>query len=477
MRQNELLIFDRFKLNTDAVETNRGFLYQYLKTLETWLINVIEGTNFTLYCETEDDMKEIDEDLLSVKFTQIKCYSSNLGTQDEEISKSLYNFFILYNLYKDYNGLFVFETNTSIKRNDKLLKAWVNNQDSMDLELFNQCISRVKELLESIINKKLDNSLSQLNNRIEKYRKRNDKEKITLLKKERFNIIYDTAHLLNILKDKSILESFTKKIRWSFENIKGSTAVENLKMKCMTLIYQYTKNNSYLLLTRLLSEIYFKSSSSEKEGRKLDKILLDRIINESEEEMFERTNGEILGSIHEISGKLDEMHQFLGKQFADLKERIPESPAMLETTYDLPYYDGKSIKEFINNESNNNQSRLEGKIKLMNLEEELESDLIQIATSFRCRYLIHLEQLQLNGLEEQYNTLKALEESVKQECFEAKLLIESKDNFNSALFWKEFKKKLELFAKDKKIDNPSVVHAQMYQMAAECPLRWSKVGS
>ncbi|HDR6299953.1 TPA: hypothetical protein QCU59_003728 [Bacillus cereus] len=61
MEKNELfLLFDKFKPNADAVQTNRGFFYQYLKTLKSWLISAIDETGGVIYCKTEGDIKEVN---------------------------------------------------------------------------------------------------------------------------------------------------------------------------------------------------------------------------------------------------------------------------------------------------------------------------------------------------------------------------------------------------------------------------------
>ncbi|PEZ01338.1 hypothetical protein CN326_21545 [Bacillus sp. AFS018417] len=479
MEQNELLLFDKFKPNTDAVQTNRGFLYQYLKTLKSWLISAIDESGNVIYCETEDDIKEVNSKLHTIKFTQIKCYSSNLGTNDEEIEKSIYNFFILSNIYSKYNGTFLFETNTKIKRNDNLLKEWCQNQEDMSPEIFKKCKYRVAEVILKVIEQKKESAIKALNNKIDELKKKDEDFTVELKELETKITVTEQEYtlLINKIKSEAFLEAFTKSIKWVFEKVEGETAVQLLKEECLALLKQYINSYSFLLLTRLLSEIYFRSCNTEVEERRLDKQLLDKIIDESEEEMLKRTDQDIKNSLQEISGKLEEMHRFMGREFDYIKERLPEKPILSPVLYDLPFYDGKKIDSFLSIESNSNQSKLESKIKKMNLQEDDESDLIAIATRFRCRYLLYLEQLQLNGLETEYNELKSLEETVKHECFEAKLMIEDEENFNSFRFWTEFKKKLELFAKSKKIDDSSIVHAQMYQMAAECPLRWNKVGS
>lgn len=91
MDKNELLLF---KKPTDAVGANRGFFYQYLKTLVLWLKNYRNNKDINIYCEVEDDIKERNESIKRINYTQLKCYSSVLSLKNEDVQKSIYNFFI-----------------------------------------------------------------------------------------------------------------------------------------------------------------------------------------------------------------------------------------------------------------------------------------------------------------------------------------------------------------------------------------------
>ena len=106
MEKNELIIF---KKCTDAPGTTRGFVYQYLKTLIVWLNNYRNGENISIFCEVDDDIKEINE-VKTIRFTQLKCYSNVLGINSEEIKKSLYNF-----LYYQY-FMKIMQWNVALKR-------------------------------------------------------------------------------------------------------------------------------------------------------------------------------------------------------------------------------------------------------------------------------------------------------------------------------------------------------------------------
>ena len=82
-----------FSKDTDAVETARGFKFQELKTLETWLSNKIEGKNESVYCDYEEDIFQRDFNSFTSKFRQIKLYSSkNFSFSSIEIKKALAHF-------------------------------------------------------------------------------------------------------------------------------------------------------------------------------------------------------------------------------------------------------------------------------------------------------------------------------------------------------------------------------------------------
>ena len=146
MNKNELLLF---KKPTDAVGANRGFIYQYLKTLNLWLHNYRNNRDINIYCEVEDDIKEFEEKLQVINYKQLKCYSSVLSLKNEDVQKSLYNFFILYLMNKEYSGTFSFESNTAISSKDTLLSSWALEAGRIDLdyELFEKCKEKSRNIL------------------------------------------------------------------------------------------------------------------------------------------------------------------------------------------------------------------------------------------------------------------------------------------------------------------------------------------
>ena len=90
MKKTLLLLF---KKDTDAISTNGGFLYQYLKTLNLWLDKYLSNDRETeIFCETKDDIFELNEKNKTVKFTQVKSYAEGFSHKSIEIKKTLFNF-------------------------------------------------------------------------------------------------------------------------------------------------------------------------------------------------------------------------------------------------------------------------------------------------------------------------------------------------------------------------------------------------
>ena len=57
MELNKLFLFSK---NTDAFAAQRGYNYQTLKTLETWVNNFLDGNKEDIYCEFEEDIFQKD---------------------------------------------------------------------------------------------------------------------------------------------------------------------------------------------------------------------------------------------------------------------------------------------------------------------------------------------------------------------------------------------------------------------------------
>ena len=100
MGVNKLYIFSK---DTDAFSAQRGYNYQILKTLETWVGNFVENIDEDIYCEYEEDIFQKRNLNKKLKFRQIKLYSSNFSFSSVEVKKCLCHFFMLHikSEYKD----------------------------------------------------------------------------------------------------------------------------------------------------------------------------------------------------------------------------------------------------------------------------------------------------------------------------------------------------------------------------------------
>lgn len=152
---NTLYLFSK---NTDAASAQRGYNFQTLKTLETWVDNFISNNREDIYCEFEDDIFQLDRTMQTVKFRQIKLYSGNFSFKSEEISKSICHFFTLHVKadYNDFSKTYVFETNTTIAGkyldNDaELLREWFQHQDRLDGEMIIRLAEKVKAIVSGYV--------------------------------------------------------------------------------------------------------------------------------------------------------------------------------------------------------------------------------------------------------------------------------------------------------------------------------------
>ena len=84
MCHNKLHIFSK---NTDAFASQSGYNYQTLITLEAWVNNLKNGVEEDIFCEYEEDIFHKNKFDNSVKFRQIKLYSTNFSFKSEEIIK------------------------------------------------------------------------------------------------------------------------------------------------------------------------------------------------------------------------------------------------------------------------------------------------------------------------------------------------------------------------------------------------------
>lgn len=259
--------FHIFKQNTEAIATNRGFYYQYLKTVKLWLDNYMNGVDHEIYCEREDDIFEHHSQSKTYKFRQIKCYSTASGLNSLEVKSSLLNFYMLYLKY-DYKGLFYFESNTTIQpRAGKNLTKWIEQQQKGDFSATNY-LEDVKEIFKDYIQERLEAFLK-------------DKTK-----EEHEEAKQQADKFFEGLNEPSF-EKFLESIRWVFSNeLDTYKAIANLSEEILTTLDEKIKYdnrvNKELLLGYLVNVVLEKSIEGDEEKRLLTNKLLQEALVKTE---------------------------------------------------------------------------------------------------------------------------------------------------------------------------------------------------
>ncbi|MCE0453030.1 MULTISPECIES: dsDNA nuclease domain-containing protein [Brevibacillus] len=494
----ELLIF---KKNTDAPGTSRGFVYQYIKTLFQWLVNYRDQSDIIVYCEVEDDIKQFDYVNKSITWTQVKSYSSSFNLSGSELTKTLYNFFVLYLCYEEYKGKFIFETNSKPSGRDELLNEWINSQplNEENVELLAKLVVKTQQILRDSANDNIRSTLSSILPKIETLEakqpkstaaKRRNAKELETLKAEYESVKKLGESFLKKLDDVEILLDFVKRIEWVFEKEDPDKALQSLKAETITLLGQIIPNKEQVALyfERLLTEIFFRSAEDNADSRTLDRELLEEIFRETEEELRGCIDREFIGKIEGLGVKIDEGFDEVKTQLNTLEHKIDFisekiTPQPEDSMIFPPTADEDEVKKILDSDPEK-QSKLESKIKKIEFQDiENENKIIAIATEMRCNYLLLLQKLKLGNKHHQHSIVKNLEKIVQIRCTNAVIHNgeEGATQFNSRLFWKEFQDDLRLLAKEQsrmsKIEiNETVVYGQMYQMAAECHLKWNNKG-
>lgn len=509
MTINELIIFRK---NTDAPGPNRGFVYQYLKTLLLWLNNYKSKKHFTIYCEVDDDIKEINVMEETVRFTQLKCYSSSLNINSNEIKKSFYNYFLLHLIHEGYEGEYVFETNTYISNRDNVIEKWIEYQGKLDEnpKIQGLCVSKTKEILfevfidekesmEKAIQKKIDTRQEKINNTTSQSAE-------MLFEIEKLDKELDILQKLSMtfegkIEDDEIIIDFTNRITWKFDNIDAVQSIEVLKGQVndvlKTLLTDEGKVDIYF--SRLLTEINFKAVKEKREQRFLDNKILEQILGETDEVIRSGIDKTLLKEFDILGIKIDEgfygVNQNISKSENQIRKDIDSLRTRLEHQlqstsdaeeyhlFEMPRVEPEEVEEFIKHENNEKQSKLEMKFhKLEGIDEQSRNNLLQTATELRCRYLLYLQRLTFQNFHREYDEIKKLEKKVEDICNDAVIELQMDNQITSARFYLRFKKELKLALDDfntlvkikKFVVDLDVVHGQMFHMASKCFLRWHR---
>jgi len=315
--------FHIFKQNTEAIATNRGFYYQYLKTVKLWVDNFIANEDNEIYCEREDDIFEYKASSQTYKFRQIKCYSTASGLNSLEVKSSLLNFYMLYLKY-DYQGLFYFESNTTLQpRAGKTLTSWIEQQKNGDFSV-NNYMDEAREIFRVYIQKKLNTYLNDKN------RNKTEKEKATKKADEFFKGLNEPT-----------FEKFLESIRWSFsKELDTHRAISDLSEEILESISRLPYNNRVskeLFLGHLVNTILEKSIELDEEKRLLNRSLLDEALHltDIDDELFRSEIKELLNANFFIPKILTSSYPreevFVGreKEFSDMKDFLNNSNSLL----------------------------------------------------------------------------------------------------------------------------------------------------
>lgn len=255
-----------FSKNTDAFASQRGYNYQTLRTLEAWVNNLKLGVEEDIFCEYEEDIFHKNLLNTTVKFRQIKLYSSNFSFSSEEIIKCLSHFFMLHvkSEYTSFDKEFIFETNSNIAKaysNNEadLLREWFENQDNLSTELTTRISQKVKEIISTYI--------------------KNQEKAIT--KEDNEEIVKEAISVFEKINDE-FWGAFIKLIKWKFSNEESNIEFENTKLRIeeilLNLDYKIDKDNIQQVFGVLLERVFTKASQENYEDRKLSTKELDLLI-------------------------------------------------------------------------------------------------------------------------------------------------------------------------------------------------------
>lgn len=288
-----------FNKNTDAFATERGFEYQKLKSLESWLLNSINKNDEIIYYDYEEDIFQRDITMLKSTFRQIKLYSNNFSFASEEISKAVSHFFTLFCM-GDYlldEIKFVFEANSNIARKRtnneaELLRDWYDNQEGLKEPLLSKCIAITKKIVTEFVDSH-DDAIPE--------------------------IAQAKAKFEQLKSNSDFWEKFTKSINWNFQGVEPEEAMANSLKEIESLVKQLpypVKDND---IDSIVHSLHFHISQCATKENPEDR-LLDAGILENKILMAiggsEKWYGEQLDkwkSLDKIDGfRLGELYELIG---------------------------------------------------------------------------------------------------------------------------------------------------------------------
>ncbi|PZO35070.1 MAG: hypothetical protein DCE86_00265 [Flavobacteriaceae bacterium] len=321
------------KVNRDAVATNRGFYYQYLKLLERWLENFVANRESSLFSEVGDDMKEVNDEII---FTQFKCYTATFSLNSKEIKTSLLSFYAQFLAYKDDFPLkFEFVTNTSIGKNEKLLREWIEKGSLGEIELREKYERRITGILQDEIKR-------HLNVKIGKVKDQSIRENFVSNKKLLIDGVLDNV------------QKFIDCVIWVFSDLRPERAIEQILSRLELLLgdSKFEGRNPKLLLDVLLSEIYRKSQNEREHDRKLDADLLKSLLEKTDEQLMSIVDAKIsmlfqneLAGLRSQLDKIKQTQSEHGYRLEAVEQSLKEKRKIPKNITLTPFLDNNLIIE------------------------------------------------------------------------------------------------------------------------------------
>ncbi|OAS18422.1 hypothetical protein [Paenibacillus oryzisoli] len=421
----ELIIF---KANTDAVGTNRGFVFQYLKTLVQWLTNYRENIGNLIYCEVEDDIKQVNKSRTNIKWTQVKCYSSAFNLGSDDIHKTLYNFFVLFASHDVSESYFSFESNSKPSGKDELFNEWINKQPvtEKDLELLAKLVvylqktlsANIEEVSASLL-KNITNKIATIESKKSSAAKMQGKKVIDELKIE-YQSIVSLSRVLNLkLSDNELMSDFIKRIDWVFDYINPNASITKLKSDAMKLLSEIIPKHASvdLYFYRLLSEIFLKSTETEINERSLDTDLMEEILNETEEHLKEHTNQELVLKIDELESTIAKGFSGVNVQLGIIEQKLDvfnDKNVLKKHKYSSQWFRGR-VEENIRNIGNRYSENLNVELQISELIDAIElNDKFKKSVIDKCEELIRDNLFYNHADNEITNILKKLQQIMGQ---------------------------------------------------------------
>ncbi|AYF54395.1 hypothetical protein DFH04_06595 [Clostridium novyi] len=287
-------IIEKHKKDNSAEATIKGFLYQFLVTLDKWIEMYRQKKFFEIYPEDCDDIKIKSEN--KIQYIQVKAYDSiNFTLNHDRFIKSVENFWELY-IYNNMkpNIQFIFHTNSKPGNKAYLMKRWIegNLTNSEKEEIY----LNIKEKLNKTIEQKF----------------KEDKYKKTI--KE--NIKNESLRFIDSIKlvfEETTVDNSKERLE---HNILNNIKLINGCYKCKNIFY------------RLLIEVIEKSIKKNCKDKKLDNELLSSILHDSEENIIMK----IEEKLDDMKNDINTMSNKHSAEHKEIKEEIKKI-ANKETHY------------------------------------------------------------------------------------------------------------------------------------------------